>query len=272
MGMLDFLRGLGGAVIGKSNAGSSPPPIKPKVEYSGWKGDEQKAQYKQQMSEYHKSRKAANPSLSKSLLKGTERTQKWGKTFTKSIDTGQLPYVGGITKGSATVYNPRTGKMEKTGGTKYMVAGISYAATRSKGVSVKSPGRPRLSFKPRPDPVTGRLIRVPANIYYKRARYAKRINSASYQRKQLQKAQFYQRRGIPPQQAAQIEMVRQQRAAQQLAQVPQQVPQQQMQMPQRQMPQQRYMPPQRYIPQQMRTDTNFFTGGVSTLPKERWLN
>lgn len=254
MGMLDFLRGLGGAVIGKDKTGFYVSKRKEVTTLT----PEQKIL------------REAKIGMKDERWKQRVASAKRAGGVTKFLSTGQTP-IGGITKGSASVYNPRTGKMEKTGGTKYMVAGISYAATRSKGVSVKSPGRPRLSFKPRPDPVTGRLIRVPANIYYKRARYAKRINSASYQRKQLQKAQFYQRRGIPPQQAAQIEMVRQQRAAQQLAQAPQQVPQQQMQMPQRQMPQQRYMPPQRYIPQQMRTDTNFFTGGVSTLPKERWL-
>lgn len=158
-------------------------------------------------------------------------------------------------------------KLGKKGGAVYTAAGIKYHATSSRGVSHRTPGRPRLSFKPRVDPVTGRYIRVPANIYYKRQRLARRLYSAKYQQQQMQKAQYYQQRGISPQQAAQIEMIRQQKRIQQIAYSPQKILSPQSITPQR---------IQQYSQQQIQTSpytvsADFFRGGKQVRPKEAWL-
>ena len=170
------------------------------------------------------------------------------KEFTKPI-TRYLETGGGLIK---------RGMEGKRGQrrTRYTIAGgISY------------PGRPRLSFKPRTDPLTGRLIRVPANVYYKRQRLARRLGSATYQRAQMQKAQAYQRRGISPQQAAQIEAMRQQRMTQQMAMQQARMPSQMAQV--QRFPVQQQFTQQYPQPQSMTTD--FFRGGTQFRPKEAWL-
>lgn len=157
------------------------------------------------------------------------------------------------------------GKVGKS--TKYRVAGgITYVPTK-RGVSTKGAGRPRLSYKPRVDPLTGRTVVMPAPQFYKRQRLARKLASARHQQVQIQKAQYYQQRGIPPQQAAQIEQIRQQRMIQQMEQL-QQPPQQIRQIVRRE-----YSPTPRF-PMEQRQATikpDFFRGGTVVAPKERWL-
>lgn len=157
-----------------------------------------------------------------------------------------------------------TRKKGKKGRARYVVAGgISYAATKSRRTSRRIAGRPRSSFKPRVDPITGKIIRVPAGIYYRRQRLARRLSSVSYQQRQMRKARRYQRRGITPQQAAQIEAIRQQRIAQQMIEQPQEIEMRQ-QFPQQVSTTQFPIPQRTIIP-------DFFRGGTQIRLKERWL-